>query len=306
MLALNNTFKNIGMLILFLIIPLIICGQNFIKKNQSENYYIKDSEKSILVSKDVLVKNYFQYLDSIIKDYNKKVNYKLTEHLLVRYNPWIIDTLLQTDYYKMMEKDSFVYNQKELIILREGSLLFIPDSLAVSELLNIFNKTYLDINVPEFKLRVVQDSIELFEFPIRVGRNEEKYLKMGDRITDLRTKLGTGTIVNYVKNPDYYNPANGQQYYLTRRDDNKVTKMPQIPWLETEINGIRYGQLIHPTTNPNTLSKAYSNGCIGIKEGDAWILYYYAPNNTKVVIRYNLKKINKEGDTIIFKNIYGY
>ena len=83
-------------------------------------------------------------------------------------------------------------------------------------------------------------------------------------------------------------------------------ELPQIPWLETEINGVRNGQLIHPTTNPNTLSKSYSNGCIGTGEGDAWIIYYYAPINTKVIIRYNLKRINKEGDTLTLKNIYGY
>lgn len=294
------------MLVLFLLIPSVISSQKIIKKSQTENYLLNNSVKSIVVSKDIIVKYYFQYLDSIVKNSNIDANYKLTEHLLIRFNPWIIDTLVTTDYYKMMEKDSFVYNQKEQIVLRKGSLLLIPDSLAVLELLNTFNKTYLDINVPEFKLRIVQDSIELFEFPVRVGRNEKKYLKMGDRITDLRTKLGIGTIVGHVKDPDYYNPANGQQYYLTRRDDDKVTKLPQIPWLETEINGVRNGQLIHPTTNPNTLSKSYSNGCIGTGEGDAWIIYYYAPINTKVIIRYNLKRINKEGDTLTLKNIYGY
>lgn len=306
MMTLKIILKNIVMLVLFLLIPSVISSQKIIKKSQTENYLLNNSVKSIVVSKDIIVSNYFQYLDSIVKNSNIDANYKLTEHLLIRFNPWIIDTLVTTDYYKMMEKDSFVYNQKEQIVLRKGSLLLIPNSLAVLELLNTFKKTYLDINVPEFKLRIVQDSIELFEFPIRVGRNEKKYLKMGDRITDLRTKLGIGTIVGHVKDPDYYNPANGQQYYLTRRDDDKVTKLPQIPWLETEINGVRNGQLIHPTTNPNTLSKSYSNGCIGIGEGDAWIIYYYAPINTKVIIRYNLKRINKEGDTLTLKNIYGY
>ena len=129
---------------------------------------------------------------------------------------------------------------------------------------------------------------------------------MGDRVTDLKTKIGTGTIINHVKNPDYYNPVTGRQYFLTRRDDDKLTKLPQIPWIETEINGIKNGQLIHPTTNPITLSKAYSNGCIGTKEGDAWVIYYYAPIHTKVIIRYDLSAVNQQGDTISFKNIYGY
>lgn len=261
---------------------------------------------SILVTKNVKIKDYFNFLDSVVKSINETDNNSLTEHLFVRFNPWIIDSLAATDYYKMIEKDSFVYNQKEMIILKKGYKLLVPDSTAIDSLLTIFNTTFLDINVPEYKLRIYMDSIVLYDFPVRVGRNEKKYLKMGDRVTDLKTKLGIGTIVNHVKDPDYYNPATGHQYFLTRRDDDKLTKLPQIPFIETEINGVRNGQLIHPTTNQNTLSKSYSNGCIGTKEGDAWVIYYYAPINTKVVIRYDLSVVNRQGDTISFKNIYGY
>ena len=262
--------------------------------------------KSIIVPKNVKIKNYFNYLDSVVKSINETESYNLTEHLFVRFNPWIIDSLAATDYYSMIEKDSFVYNQKEMIVLKKGDQLLVPDSTAIDSLLTIFNSTFLDINIPEYKLRVCMDSVILYDFPVRVGRNEKKYLRMGDRVTDLKTKTGMGTIVNHVKDPDYYNPATGRQYFLTRRDDDKLTKLPQIPWIETEINGVRNGQLIHPTTNPNTLSKAYSNGCIGTKEGDAWIIYYYAPINAKVVIRYDLSVVNNIGDTIHFKNIYGY
>ena len=267
---------------------------------------VSDTLKSISITENVLIKNYFNYLDSIVTSINETENYSVTEHLLVRYNPWILDTLAATDYYKMIEKDSFVYNQKEMIALKKGTKLLIPDSLAVDSLLIVFNTTFLDINIPEFKLRICKDSLVFYEFPVRVGRNEKKYLKMGDRVTDLKTKIGIGKIVRHAKNPEYYNPVTGRQYYSTRRDDEKRTQMPQIPWLETEINGVRNGQLIHPTTNQNTLSKAYSNGCIGTNESDAWVIYYYAPINTKVVIRYDLSAVNKQGDTINFKNIYGY
>ncbi len=57
-----------------------------------------------------------------------------------------------------------------------------------------------------------------------------------------------------------------KQFFTTKRDDEKRTFMPLIPWIETEINGIRNGQMIHPTTNPKTLGKAYSNGCIRVRE----------------------------------------
>ena len=284
---------------------------NFINRQNTDfkkanPFQISDTVKNIFVAQDIKIKNYFNYIDSIVESVNKTKNYSITEHLLVRYNTWIIDSLAATDYYKMIERDSFVYNQKEMVILKKGNRLIIPDSLAVDSLRNLFKVTFIDINIPEFKLRICTDSLIFYEFPIRVGRNEKKYLKMGDRVTDLKTKIGIGSIVNHVKNPDYYNPVTGHQYFLTRRDDEKLTKLPQIPFIETEINGVRNGQLIHPTTNKNTLSKAYSNGCIGTNEGDAWVIYYYAPINTKVVIRYNLKAINKEGDTVSFKNIYGY
>ena len=110
----------------------------------------------------------------------------------------------------------------------------------------------------------------------------------------------------HVCNPDYYNPSDGHQYYVTRRDDERITSLPQIPFIETEINGIRNGQLIHPTTNPKTLGKAYSNGCIGTKEADAWVIYYYAPIGTKINIRYDLKAKDSIGENITLKDIYGY
>ena len=130
---------------------------------------------------------------------------------------------------------------------------------------------------------------------------------MAGRILDLRTKTGKGKVVRHERFPDFYNPANGHQYYVTNRDDKKVTKLPQIPFIETEINGVRYGQLIHPTTNPKSLGKAYSNGCIGTNETDAWVIYYYAPINTKITIRYDLIiKDSISGKNISLKDIYGY
>ncbi len=265
------------------------------------------SPKKIKVIKDITIENYFQFLDSIVIKYDSLTPYKLTEHLLVRANKWIINTLRNTDYYAMKEKDSFVYNQKKMVVLRKGDKLIVPNSKLADKILSSFKNTNIDINIPEFKLRIFENSKELFKFPIRVGRDEKKYLKMAGRVLDLKTKIGKGKIVKYERFPDFYNPVNGRRYYVTKRDDNKVTKLPQIPFIETEINGLRYGQLIHPTTNPNTLGKAYSNGCIGSKEGHAWVIYYYAPINTKINIRYNLKiKDSVNGHNISLKDIYGY
>ncbi|MCL7762103.1 L,D-transpeptidase [Polaribacter sp. Z014] len=263
--------------------------------------------KKITIKKNITVENYFQFIDSLVIKYDTLTTYKLTEHLLVRANPWIINTLKNTDYYLMKVKDSFVYNQKKMVVLKKGNQLIIPDSIKAKEIYNSFTNTRIDINIPEYKLRIFENDKELYSFPVRVGRNEKKYLKMAGRILDLRTKTGKGKIVGYERFPDFYNPANGHRYYVTNRDDKKVTKLPQIPFIETEINGLRYGQLIHTTTNPKTLGKAYSNGCIGAKEADVWVIYYYTPINTKITIRYNLNiKDSISGKNIILKDIYGY
>ncbi|MGS0527291.1 L,D-transpeptidase [Zobellia nedashkovskayae] len=217
----------------------------------------------------------------------------------------MIDTLANTDYYRMMAKDSFVYDQRQMIALPKGSVLHLPDSTKACRILDNLAHTEIDVNIPEFKLRIYQDSILKDEFTVRVGQDKQRYLKMGERVTDLRTKTGEGMIVRHAKHPDFYNPVNGQQFYTTHRDDGKLTQMPQIPWMETEINGIRNGQMIHPTTNPKSLGKAYSNGCIGTAEGDAWVIYYYAPLGTKVRIRYDLDTHFEGAVVSILKDIYG-
>lgn len=262
------------------------------------------SSNTIKISENITIGNYFKFIDSIVCKYDSLTPYSLSEHLLVRSNNWIIDTLQNTDYYRMKARDSFVYNQKKMIVLPKGASITIPDSTSALTILNSFQKTILDINIPEYKLRIYEDSLELYSFSIRVGRNEKKYLKMSGRIQDLKTKVGVGTIVNHVRNPRYVNPVNNHEYFVTRRDDDKITKLPQIPFIETEINGVRNGQLIHPTTNPITLGKAYSNGCIGTEESAAWVIYYYAPIHTKIRIRYDLNVGNEEGSSTLLEDIY--
>ena len=84
------------------------------KKTKALNqvYYQDLIVNLVLINKAIAVENYFQFIDSLIKKYDSLTPYKLSEHLLVRANPWIIDTLQNTDYYRMIARDSFVYNQK--------------------------------------------------------------------------------------------------------------------------------------------------------------------------------------------------
>lgn len=253
---------------------------------------------------DVPIRRYFEHLNNVIAQYDSLLPYQLTEHLLVRANAWIIDTLEATDYYRLMAKDNFVYDPRSLIVLHRGDSLLIPDSLMADSLRRVMTATVIDINVPEFKLRILEAGRERYAFPIRVGQNRARYLAMADRLVDLRTQTGTGYIYRINRHPVFVNPVDNQPYTSTKRDDGRRTLLPGIPWIEPIIDGQLYGQLIHPTTNPETLGKAYSNGCIGMAEADMWRLYYHAPLGTRIVIRYDLEVVGPAGDTIRLRDIY--
>ncbi|MCB0842509.1 MAG: L,D-transpeptidase, partial [Bacteroidetes bacterium] len=102
----------------------------------------------------------------------------------------------------------------------------------------------------------------------------------------------------------YVSFSTGKEYIYTRRDDGKTTRMPQIPSFEPEINGICHGQLIHATTNPNTLGKAYSHGCMGTREEDAWRIYFYVRPGTPIEIRYDLHGVDEAGNPVEFEDVY--
>ena len=301
--------------ILLLLCSFLILGcLNNNKENSDKEIFENNRGESeiatplkIQIKKDIPIHSYFKWMDSIVEEQNQMHNYAIDEYIIVHHNRWILDTLAHTDYYYLQEKGIFNEDSQALNVFREGQTLLIPDSLQIQKIRGVMENTYLDINIPEFKLRIIEDGKVIYKFPVRVGQDKKRYLKMAKGQVDMRTKPGIGTIVRVNKEPWFINPKDNRRYYKTNRDDKKVTSLPAIPWLETEIDGRRFGQLIHPTTNLATLSKAYSNGCIGLRESDAWIVYYYAPLETKVVIRYDLSGKDSDGKDIQFENIYpGY
>ena len=260
-----------------------------------------------VVPYDVPIRSYFEYLDTLVKHLDSTLNYPISEHLLVRANPWIIDSLANTDYYQLMGRGVFEEDPQSLLALQQGDRLYIPDSLQAAALYNRMASTRIEVNIPEFTLRIFEGECLLHTFPVRVGQNKSRYLAMAGRNVDLRTKTGEGTIVRINKNPRFINPKDNKVYESTSRDDGKRTKLPRIPWIEPGLNGTRYGHLIHPTTNRATLGKAYSNGCVGVGEADMWRVYYHAPIGTRVHFRYDLIVVDEAGDTLHLKNIYpGY
>ena len=256
------------------------------------------------LTRDVRLRDYFAFMDSLVACNDTLVPYTLTEHLLVQANPWLIDTLENTDYYRRMARGEFVYDQQQLVVLHRGDRLILPDSLFADSLIRAQQHTLIDVNIPEFTLRIMSGDQELYTFPVRVGQNKSKYLALAGHTVDLRTAIGEGEVIRINRYPTVYDPGTGKKYEFTRRDDGRSTLMPLIPWIEPSINGKRPGHLIHPTTNPVTLGKAYSNGCVGCRESEAWRIYYHAPIGTKVRFRYDLQVVNAEGDTIQLRDIY--
>lgn len=255
------------------------------------------------VSREVQMHEYFDYLYNLLKQL-QVVRPEIDEYILVRANPWLIERLEATDYYRLMEQDSFLYDPGAVVILHPGDRLLVPDSLMIDSLRFRMATAVLDINIPEYRLRIVEMGEEQYRFPVRVGQNRRKYLAMAGGTVDLRTRPGTGSICRVERHPVFINPSDNRRYLTTRRDDGRVTLLPGVPWLEVELDGRRYGQLIHPTTNQVTLGKAYSNGCIGTSEAAAWRIYYHAPLGTPVIIRYELEVLNEQGDTIRLRDIY--
>lgn len=265
---------------------------------------VREYDTFYVVPREIRVRDYFKFMDTLLKRLDGEVAYDLDEYILLRTNPKLLDSLTGTDYYLRKARGEFVYNQKQLAVLHKGDTIFIPGDSLAARIKRRMDATWLDINIPEFRLRIVEGSDTLFTLPVRVGQNRQRFLETIGRDEILRTKTGTGKIIRVNKYPVWTNPVDGEEYKDTKRDDGLRTKMPQIPWLEPEINGARYGQMIHPTTNPETLNKAYSNGCIGASEADSWLIYAMAPIGTKVVIRYDRMKITAQGDTVWLRHVY--
>jgi L,D-transpeptidase ErfK/SrfK len=259
----------------------------------------------VLVKDSVSLGDYFGYMDSVVSALDSLTPFALNEHILVAYNSWLIDTLAHTDYYWQKAHGKFVYDPQSMVVLKPGDSLAIPSAYAAMRLRRRFEQTVIDLNIPSFQLRVLVRDTVRHMFPVRVGQDGARYMAMAGRKVNMRTHPGEASIVRINKKARFVNPKDNREYKVTRRDDGKTTLLPTaIPWLEPGLNGTRYGQLIHPTTNPASLGKAYSNGCIGMGEGDMWRLYYHAPLGTKVRFRYELAERDMHGHLLTWTNIY--
>ena len=248
--------------------------------------------------------HYLDFMDSLGRALSDSLQYRCDEYVLVHSNAWLLDSLRRQDYYIRQESGDFVGDQKQLVVFRPGDSLRIPSKEQSDDILCRLSRICIDVNIPEYSLRIYDRDSVLHECLVRVGKNERKFLSLAGHEVDLRTPIGEGTIVRIARDPWYINPVDGHRYRSTRRDDGRYTALPRIPFLEPEIDHRRSGALIHPTTNLSTLGKAISNGCVGLSEADAWTVYYHAPLGTCVRFRYELALRDSMGKVVRLRDIY--
>lgn len=258
------------------------------------------------VPRDIRVNHYFKFIDSVVAGVQNVVPYPVSEHIIVRANPWIIKRLASFDYYENMKAGRFIYDQDTLVALPAGSGILIPDMAHAAAIADTLAHTLIDVNIPEFRLRIYEFGVLKFTFHVRVGKDKSQYVGTVGHKIDLRTPVGEGHIYRISREPVFIKLNTGKRYTTTVRDDGKVTKMPMIPWLDPEIDGRKPGAMIHPTTNVETLDQSYSHGCVGMAENSAWIVYYHAPIGTAVQYRYCLHVKDENGNDVQLKDIYGY
>lgn len=158
------------------------------------------------------------------------------------------------------------------------------------------------VNIPSFTLKLISGGVCEKKYKIRVGKLQTK------------TITGIGSVTKKFTT-SYFRYSSGPQkgeiirYSNIRSSYNgKIVKRIKIPYdkikgLELEINGVITGQIIHATTNPETLGHACSSGCVGMSIEDMLDLYARVKPGTKVLIEYNPVEYH-DGTFYFYNDIY--
>lgn len=139
-------------------------------------------------------------------------------------------------------------------------------SIRVGERLKILNgKVTVLVDKSDFTLTLLLNSYFIKQFPVGIGKSD-------------KTPRGVFVVDNKLINPVWYSPDGIYQF----GDPKNVLG---TRWIGFEDQEGLYGYGIHGTSEPETIGKEMSNGCIRLRNEDVEELFNYVKAKTKVVIQ---------------------
>jgi lipoprotein-anchoring transpeptidase ErfK/SrfK len=139
-------------------------------------------------------------------------------------------------------------------------------SIRVGEHLKILKgKVTVLVDKSDYTLTLLLDGRFIKQYPVGTGESD-------------KTPEGKFVIENKLKNPVWYSPDGIYQF----GDPKNVLG---TRWIGFEDKKGLYGYGIHGTTDPNSIGKEMSNGCVRLKNEDVEDLYDYVRAKMTVVIQ---------------------
>ncbi len=142
----------------------------------------------------------------------------------------------------------------------------------------------VEINIPEFTLRVFRDDEVIRTFPVGVGR------------PGFPTPVGSFRVISKVEHPVWENPYLGPGVKRIGAGAENPLGTRWIGFHATEQG--EYG--MHGTDSPETVGKLSSHGCIRMRIPDAEALYQLVSVGTPVRITYETHRLeSRDGQLIL-------
>lgn len=142
---------------------------------------------------------------------------------------------------------------------------------------------HVEINIPEFKLRVYRDGQVIRTFPVGVGR------------PGYPTPIGHFRVITAVEHPIWENPYMGPGARRIGAGKDNPLGTRWIGFHRTAQG--EYG--MHGTDSPETVGKLSSHGCIRMKIPDAEALYGMISVGTPVRVIYETHRLGHEGGKLL-------
>lgn len=138
--------------------------------------------------------------------------------------------------------------------------------IRIGERLKILNgEITLLVDKSDFTLTMLLNGHFIRQYPVSIGKEN-------------KTPEAVFIVKNKLKNPVWYSPEGVYKYGDPRN-------LLGTRWMGFEEKEGLQGYGIHGTTNPDSIGKALSEGCIRLRNEDVEKLYDFVRVNTKVVIQ---------------------